>query len=160
MLISSDAVSSGAGLVSPPLLSHLECSPSTVGSWLTSQVTGGALDPGGRKKSPPLVPGTLLAAMWAMAPLPLRSEACLDHGGHALSQTICVRYLVLCRELPQTQRLDTAVDIFHTISVGQEFGPWSWMVLPGRELWLGCSHCVGRAHLLHSPWGWQAGAGC
>lgn len=44
--------------------------------------------------------------------------------------------------------------------MGQEFGPWSWMVLPGRELWLGCSHCVGRACLLCSPRGWRAGAGC
>ena len=154
-------------MVSRPLLSHLECSPSTVGSWLASQVTGGALDPGGRKSPHPcsqghsLQPcGTLLAAMWVMAPLPLRSEACLDHGGHALSQTICVHYLVLCRELPQTQRLDTTIDVFHTVSVGQECGPWSWMVLPGRELWLGRSHCVGRARFLHSPWGWQAGAGC
>ena len=148
----------GAQLVSPPPLSHLECSPSIVGSWLASQVTGSP-GPQWQKKVPTPVPRDTPCSHMGDGPPPLWSKACLDHGGHALSQTICVHYLVLCRELLQTQRLDT-ISIFHTVSVGQEFGLWSWMVLPGRELWLGCSRCVGRACLLHSPWGWRAGAGC
>ena len=160
MLISSSAVSSGGGVGVPS--STVPFRVFTKHCWKLAGLPGHWWSPGPRwqKKSPPLFPGTLLAAMWVMAPLPLRSEACLDHGGHALSQTICVQDLVLCRELPQTQRLDTTIDVFHTVSVGQECGPWSWMVLPGRELWLGRSHCVGRARFLHSPWGWQAGAGC
>lgn len=160
LLISSSAVSSGGGVGVPS--STVPFRVFTKHCWKLAGLPGHWWSPGPRwqKKSPPLFPGTLLAAMWVMAPLPLRSEACLDHGGHALSQTICVHYLVLCRELPQTQRLDTTIDVFHTVSVGQECGPWSWMVLPGRELWLGRSHCVGRARFLHSPWGWQAGAGC
>ena len=161
LLISSNAVSSGGGVGVPS--STVPFRVFTKHCWKLAGLPGHWWSPGPRwqKKVPtPVSRDTPCSHVGDGPPAPAKWSLPGSRGSCFKPDSICVHYLVLCRELPQTQRLDTTIDVFHTVSVSQECGPWSWMVLPGRELWLGRSHCVGRARLLHSPWGWQAGAGC